>query len=85
METGISRPSWTTGELFAFADNTIALIRRAFLIAYQIKQVNLRGINLTIDGAKVSGNFAMPAIAKQLKWVMVSRFPHIHGNHAVQW
>ena len=67
METGISRPSWTTGELFTFVDNTIALIRRAFLIAYQIKQLNLRGITLTIDGAKVSGNFAMHAIAKQSK------------------
>lgn len=34
METGISRPLWTSGEFFVFVCDTIAVIRAPFLIAY---------------------------------------------------
>ena len=76
METGIARPPWTNGEVFAFVDNTMVVIRAPFLIAYQIKQlslpecadktIQLTGMCITIDDAKVPSYFTMTAIAKQL-------------------
>ena len=43
-----------------------------FLIACQTKRLSLRGMYLTIDGVKVSGNLAMSAIVKWSKWLFLS-------------